>query len=343
MASIIQNDSGNWRVQIEHHGKREYKTFKLKSLADRWATQREAELQRGLVASVDDAQRTPFFEVIECYRDKVLPTKRNRSDRFTLNLLEERLGHIRLISLQTKDIANFRDTRLSEGKAPATVVKELNLLRVLIDYAINEMSIYLPSNQARLIKNPSVKNARDRILSAEEEAQLFGAFEHPMLGIIATLALETACRLGELLNMSWEDINFTDSTLHIPLTKTDIPRTIPLSPKAIVTLKSLPRPIEGGRIFSCWARIDSFENVFRRARARARKRYELKCAETGKKPDSKFLHDLRFHDLRHTATSRLAKLIPNVVELSRITGHTDLKMLSRYYHISAAELAKKLA
>lgn len=343
MASIIKNDSGNWRVQIEHRGKREYKTFKLKSLADRWATQREAELQRGLVTSVDDAQKTPLSEVIELYRVKVLPNKRNRSDRFTLNLLEEQLGHIRLISLQTKDIADFRDTRLTEGKAPATVVKELNLLRVLIDYAISEMGIYLPSNQARMVKNPSVKNARDRILSEEEEIQLFGAFEHPMLGIITALALETACRLGELLNMSWEDINFTDSTIHIPLTKTDTPRTIPLSPKAIFTLKSLPRPIEGGRIFSCWARVDSFENVFRRALTRARKNYEDKCTEKGEIPDAKFLCNLRFHDLRHTATSHLAKLIPNVVELSRITGHTDLKMLSRYYHISAAELAKKLA
>lgn len=342
MASIIKNTSGNWRVQIEHHGKREYKTFKLKSLAERWATQREAELQRGLVASVDDAQKTPFLEVIEQYRNKVLPTKRNRSDRFTLNLLEDRLGHIRLISLQTRDIADFKDTRLGEGKAPATVVKELNLLRVLIDYAINEMGIYLPSNQARLIRNPSVKNARERTLSSEEETKLFAAFEHPMLGIITTLALETACRLGELLNMTWENIDFSDSTVHLPLTKTDTPRTIPLSPKAITTLKSLPRPIDSGRIFSCWARIDSFENVFRRALARARKKYEAECTASGEKPDPKFLLNLRFHDLRHTATSRLAKSVPNPVELSKITGHTDLKMLARYYHISAAELAKKL-
>lgn len=343
MASITRNPSGNWRVQIEHHGKREYKTFKLKSLADRWATQREAELQRGLLTSVDEAQKTAFSEIIERYRDKVLPTKRNRSDRFTLNLLEERLGDVRLISLQGKDIADFRDTRLAEGKAPATVVKELNLLRVLIDYAVNEMGIYLPSNQARMIKNPSVKNARDRTLSAKEETYLLEAFKHPMLMAITILALETACRLGELLNMAWEDVNFTDSTAHIPKTKTDQARTIPLTPKAIETLQSLPRPIEGGRVFSCWGRVDSFENVFRRARDRARKEYESKCVKSGEKPDAKFLCDLRFHDLRHTATSRLARLIPNVVELSRITGHTDLKMLSRYYHITAAELARKLA
>ena len=324
MASIIQNTSGNWRVQIEHRGQREYKTFKLKSLAQQWAKQRESELQRGLLASVDDAQKTALLAVIERYSERILPLKRNRSDQFTLNLLKTEFGHHRLIGLQSKDIADFRDDRLREGRAPATVVKELNLLRVLIDYAINDMGIYLPMNPARMVKNPTVKNSRDRILTAAEEKLLFDAFNHPMLPHITRLALETACRLGELLNMKWEHINLRHRTLAIPYTKTDVPRVIPLSSNAIKALKKIPQPTEGGRVFSCWARVDSFENIFRRA---------VKNAG---------LEDFRFHDLRHTATSRLAQKIPNVVELSRITGHTDLKMLSRYYHISAKDLAKKL-
>lgn len=324
MASIIQTSSGNWRVQIEFRGQREYKTFKLKSLAQQWAKQRESELQRGLLASVDDAQKTALLAIIERYRERVLPLKRNRSDKFTLDLLEGMFGRHRLISLQSKDIADFRDHRLKAGKAPATVVKELNLFRVLIDYAINDMGIYLPMNPARMVKNPTVKNSRDRILTTAEEKLLFDTFNHPMLPHITQLALETACRLGELLNMEWEHINFRHRTLTIPHTKTDVPRTIPLSSGAIKTLKKIPKPGDGGRVFSCWNRIDSFENIFRRA---------VKNAG---------LEDFRFHDLRHTATSRLAQRIPNVVELSRITGHSDLKMLSRYYHISAKDLAKKL-
>jgi len=324
MASIIQNASGNWRVQIELRGQREYKTFKLKSLAQQWAKQRESELQRGLLASVDDAQKTPLLVVIKQYSERVSPLKRSRSDKFMLAHIEKHFGRHRLISLQSKDISDFRDHRLREGRAPATVVKELNLFRVLIDYAINDMGIYLPANPARMVKNPVVKNSRDRIISPAEEKLLFTAFNHPMLPHITRLALETACRLGELLNMEWEHINFQHRTLAIPHTKTDVPRTIPLSSDAIKTLKKIPRQEGGGRVFSCWARIDSFENVFRRA---------VKNAD---------LEDFRFHDLRHTATSRLAQKIPNVVELSRITGHTDLKMLSRYYHISAKDLAKKL-
>lgn len=342
MSSFTQTPSGSWRVQIENRGKREYKTFKNKSLANRWASQREAELARGMIASVDDAQRTPLSEVIKTYRKKVLPTKRNRSDPFTLNTLEARFGRTRLIALYTKDIADFRDERLALGKAPATVVKELNLLRVVIDYAIRDMGIYLPANPARMVKNPAVRNGRDRVFIADEEKRLFAEFKIPMLTAIAKLALETACRLGELLNMHWEDIDFAKRTLHIPKTKTDTPRTIPLSSVAVKTLKKLPRPIDGGRVFTCWKRGDSFENAWKRAVLRARNTYEAECKESRIRPDPRILADLRFHDFRHIAASRLAKVFPNVIELSRITGHKDLSSLNRYYHVGAEELAARL-
>lgn len=52
--------------------------------------------------------------------------------------------------------------------------------------------------------------------------------------------------------------------------------------------------------------------------------------------------NLRFHDLRHTATSRLAEKLPNVIELAAVTGHQTIQMLKRYYHPKAEALAMKL-
>jgi integrase len=54
------------------------------------------------------------------------------------------------------------------------------------------------------------------------------------------------------------------------------------------------------------------------------------------------IEDLHFHDLRHEATSRLAEKLPNVIELAAVTGHKDLRMLKRYYHPRAEDLALKL-
>ena len=54
------------------------------------------------------------------------------------------------------------------------------------------------------------------------------------------------------------------------------------------------------------------------------------------------LENFRLHDLRHEATTRFFELGLNVTEVSTITGHKDLKMLKRYTHIRAKDLAKKL-
>ena len=53
------------------------------------------------------------------------------------------------------------------------------------------------------------------------------------------------------------------------------------------------------------------------------------------------IKDLRFHDLRHEATSRLFECGLDLMEVSSITGHKDLPMLRNYTHSKASELAKK--
>ena len=54
------------------------------------------------------------------------------------------------------------------------------------------------------------------------------------------------------------------------------------------------------------------------------------------------ISDLRFHDIRHVATSRFFEKSLNVMEVAAITGHKDLRMLQRYTHLRAEELARKL-
>lgn len=54
------------------------------------------------------------------------------------------------------------------------------------------------------------------------------------------------------------------------------------------------------------------------------------------------ISDLRFHDLRHEATSRFFELGLNIMEVSSITGHKDLRMLKRYTHLKTEDLAQKL-
>jgi integrase len=129
-------------------------------------------------------------------------------------------------------------------------------------------------------------------------------------------------RRGELLSLHWENIDYSKRTAFLQLTKNGDSRTVPLSTRAIETLQALPRSIDGRVLPINFAAL---ETNFKRARERAK------------------LENLRIHDLRHTAVTRLAERLPNLIELSAVSGHRSLAMLKRYYHPRAEDIARKLA
>ncbi|WP_236691262.1 tyrosine-type recombinase/integrase [Pseudomonas amygdali] len=67
------------------------------------------------------------------------------------------------------------------------------------------------------------------------------ASHNPWTGPIIQLAIETAPRRGEIFELRWEHVDLDRRTAHLPATKNCLPRTVPLSPKAIQLLKDLPR------------------------------------------------------------------------------------------------------
>jgi len=131
-------------------------------------------------------------------------------------------------------------------------------------------------------------------------------------------------RLGELLSLTWANVDTGKRIARLQDTKNGEARTVPLSTTAIRTLGTLPRHISSGRVFWTWGLSNSFENAWRRAVSKAG------------------ISDLRFHHLRHEAVSRLFERGLNLIEVSAISGHKTLQMLKRYTHLKAEELARKL-
>jgi integrase len=137
------------------------------------------------------------------------------------------------------------------------------------------------------------------------------------------LAIETAMRQSELVGMHWEHVDLTRRTVFLPDTKNGDSRSVPLSTVAVGVLIDLPRGIRGDLFPGLTT--EAIKQAFVRATGRAG------------------IVDLRFHDLRHEATTRLFERGLNIMEVSAITGHKDLSMLRRYTHLKAEDLAKKLA
>ena len=327
MASIRKRDT-KWHVQIRRAGQPSItRSFIKKSQAAEWARQTEADLDRtGLVSERSTLMKMTLGELLCRYRDEVVVHKKGAEPETYVigSLLKHKISKYTLKCLTPEIFSRYRDERLKAVK-PATVARRLGLIRHALSVAKNEWGIPITDNPVARIKMPSPNTQRNRRLKHNElELLLNGCKESRVwwLSPLLQLAIETGMRRGELLNIKEENINIDTRTLHIPVTKNGHPRTIPLSTKAVQILSSLKTHEKEERIFPITG------NAVRLAWGRLRRRVGVT--------------DLRFHDLRHEATSRFFEKDLNVMEVATITGHKDIRMLQRYTHLRAEDLAKKL-
>jgi integrase len=333
--ATFRKRAGRWQARVSNIGQSTVsKTFDTKTDAERWARSLQRDIDLGdykpatlVVMAVN--------ELVLIYLDKVVPRLRGaHTERYRLATISRMLGPINLAALTSTDIAKFRDRRLKEV-SPSTVVRELQSLSAMLNYARREMTLQV-SNPVDLVRKPTPNRARDRRLHPDEEAQLLlvltsGGHEpngqwrrgtrNPWIRPIVELALETAMRRSELLTLDWANIDLVNRTVLLHMTKNGDPRTVPLSSKAVRILDTLPSEKSGP--------------VFPTSASALKHSWERACITAG-------IKDLHFHDLRHEATSRIALRLPNLIELASVTGHKDVRMLGRYYHPRASELAKKL-
>lgn len=327
MASIRQRN-GKWQARVIRRGQpAQARTFGSKQDAERWARSVETEIDRGSYASRNEADRTTLGEVIARYCAEVTPGMRSaRDDLIRLNALQRhRLCANAMSHLTPAKVAAFRDQRLHQVQ-PGTVIRELAYLSGIINHARREWGIHC-TNPVALVKKPEAPQGRDRVLSVAEEARLLAALvpsgrRSPWVLPIVELALQTAMRRGELLGLRWGDLRLAERVAVLQLTKNGDRRVVPLSTGAVRVLGALPRSLHDDRVFPIQAA--AMAKAFDRAGARAG------------------LSGLRFHDLRHTAITRMAAKLPNVIELAAVSGHRSLRMLQRYYHPNPQDLAAKL-
>jgi integrase len=124
---------------------------------------------------------------------------------------------------------------------------------------------------------------------------------------LIVLALETAMRQGELTSIRWDNINLSRRTIFISDSKNNESRTVPLSSRAVSTLKKVPRTLDSQLVFPIKNPSRKFSDICKKAK----------------------IQDLRFHDLRHEATSRLFEKGFNPMEVASITGHKTLTWSSK--------------
>jgi len=326
MATIRKLSTGTkqWQSIIRRKGTKALsKTFTSKQDAIRWSNQQETEIAQGVFSNHTQCKELTFEAALDRYKLEVVPLKRGPEQflsQIRIMLRSPCFKDLSIANITPRLISEHRDLRLkSKVTSPSTVRKDLAFLHRLFEVIRKDWHIDLPKgNPVALVSRPKdlKPTARTRRLEGEELELLLSALSHTKLvQHFVLFAIETAMRRGEIININTNDINFETKTLHIPKTKTGVPRTIPLSSKAIKILKEVGQfNIKAG----------SVSQAFLRA-----------CTRAG-------IKDLHLHDLRHEATSRLFEKGLTPVQVASITGHKDFQMLHRYTHLRAEDLVSKL-
>ena len=290
-----------------------------------------------------DGNKLLFRELSDSYRQRKLISARYVQNRKVaglrsvetplgqLKILNEHFGASRIKDITPAGIEKFKNKRLDEPikytnksgeevvrpRAIASVNRELALLRAIFNDAVqNGLLMRSPFSGIKGIISMADEVRRERVLSFEEEGKLLSACfnRRSHLKAIVITALDTAMRRGELLKLKWENVNFTTRTIHVIAmnTKTARPRSIGITTRVLKELEELweksPKDLE--------------EFVFGIINT-VKKSFTSACKIAN-------IKDFRFHDLRHTAITRMIQAGLAPMEIMKISGHTQMTTFARY-------------
>ncbi len=250
-----------------------------------------------------------------------------KAQRAKLDRMSEFFGPKRLAHFGETDLRSYAiERRRADSVTTATLNRDFALMRAMFRKGHAE------NPDLRVPKfpiNPAGEVERDRVMTFDEETRILAACEatetveykrkgkkvkalqptsRTHLKPIIIIAVDTAMRSGEIFSLLWSDIDFDSGTIHIrpQNSKTGKGRKVGMTPRVRSELLAIQKP--KGRVFQ----IVSVKTAFRTACRRAK------------------ITGLHFHDLRHTATTRMVRAgIPHT-EVMKITGHSQLKTFLRY-------------
>jgi integrase len=171
-----------------------------------------------------------------------------------------------------------------------------------------------PVKKVKMFREPE---RRLRFLSLEECIRLLGASSGHIHSIILT-EISTGMRRGEILSLTWGQVDFDRKVITVEKSKNDGIRHIPMNYQLTAELQAIKLSTAGQYVFS--KKSGGPYREFKTGSHAAMKRAEIK--------------NCRFHDLRHTFASHLVMNGTDIATVKELLGHKTMAMTMRYVHLS---------
>lgn len=234
-------------------------------------------------------------------------------------------GPVYLEDIEFKDVDKFvRHLKEEKDYKPASRKRVSVALRMFFRYAWKKkMCIEDIATQIEDVK--CIPNERD-YLTEKEALDFIKEIDHPLVKVFTITLLYTGMRLSEALSLTPEDVDMESQWIHVRQGKGNKSRKIPISKK-----------LESELIDYIEWRVDS--NQFfatEKTGALSIGRVQTVIRETRERLGSK--KQITAHMFRHSFASQLVKKDVNIVSLSKLLGHSNLKTTSIYTHVSSDQL-----
>lgn len=319
-------------------------TFERLTDARNWGKSTESAIKENRYFKTAEARKHTLAELVDRYIRDVLPRKPKLEKDQTRQLKwwKAELGAYTLADLTPARITEARD-KLMQGREPGTVNRYLAALSGALTMAVNEWG-WLDDSPMRKVSKPSEPRGRVRYLSEDttgpngetiegERTRLLKASQeskNSYLYPVVVLALSTGMRQGEIMGLTWEDVDLHQGRITLHETKNGERRVVPLVGKALELLK------EQAKI----RRIDT--PLLFPGKVKPRNPINLQVPWRAALKEAG-IEDFRFHDLRHSAASYLAMNGASLAEIAEVLGHKTLQMVKRYAHLSEVHTAGVVA
>lgn len=329
----------SYRVKIRLKGyPGQTATFERITDAKKWVQQTESAIREGRHFKTSEAKRHTLAEMIDRYCLDVLPAKPKcaSTQMQQFKWWRDEIGSYALADVTPALIVQCRDkltggiTIQGKPRSPATVNRYLAALSVAFTTAVKEWG-WLDDSPMRKVTKGKESRGRVRFLSDDERQRLLQACKessNSFLYPVVVLALSTGMRQGEIMGLSWGDVDLDRGRAILHETKNDERRAVAIAGHAMEVLMDMSKV---RRIDCKW--------IFPAKGIRPQKPMDLRTPWENAVKEAE-IEDFRFHDLRHSAASYLAMNGASLAEIAEVLGHKTLQMVKRYAHLTEGHTAQ---
>ena len=318
----VYEKNGRWYLKLQVRGKRYHKALPectSKKQAEQAETILKTELFQGRYNLIENRGEKLIDIAFNKFREKGAATRKGwKNDNYSLKALEDFFLGRKFKEISPFMVEKYRIHRQSQDCKPATINRDLTILSGVFNLAMEEG--LTDNNPCKKVKPLRVNNFKEKYIKPEDEKKLIEACKENfsyLKPIIHTLLL-TGCRKSEVLKMKWESVDLKKQVFTLYDTKNGNSRKIPMSSKLLEIFKEIKSK-------------STSEYVFINPKTK-RPYYDIQNAlkKVCNKAEITYINP---HGLRHTAATRMVASGSDLVVVSNILGHADIRITaSRYAH-----------